>query len=115
MKKFKVNKTTRTVWIQETKQTDIELDNGIIVSIRQMEDDNGVSTFFFIEGESKNWMDLNSSTADELLLNRVDLYNLIKSIGFYTFEACLDGKGTGFTKENEEIIIHQFIEDIGVV
>ena len=46
MKKFVIGNTTRTVWSQETKQTDLELDNGIKVSVRQMEDDNGVTTFF---------------------------------------------------------------------
>ena len=40
MKKFVIGNTTRTVWSQETKQTDLELDNGIKVSVRQMEDDN---------------------------------------------------------------------------
>ena len=47
MKKIIIRNTTRTVWSQETKQTDFELDNGIKVSVRQMEDDNQVQTFFF--------------------------------------------------------------------
>ena len=47
MKNFVIRNTTRTVWSQETKQTDLELDNGTKVSVRQMEDDNGVTTFFF--------------------------------------------------------------------
>ena len=52
MKKIIIRNTTRTVWSQETKQTDFELDNGIKVSVRQMEDDNQVQTFFFIDGKS---------------------------------------------------------------
>ena len=79
-----------------------------------MEDDNGVTTFFFIEGESKNWLDLNSTNADELLQNRDDLYNLIKSVGFYTFESNLDG-GTGFIKKDEEIGIEKFIDDVEII
>ena len=47
MKKIIIRNTTRTVWSQITKQTDFELDNGIKVSVRQMEDDNQVQTFFF--------------------------------------------------------------------
>ena len=46
MQRFIIKNTTRTVWSQQTKQTDLELDNGIKVSVRQMEDDNGVTTFF---------------------------------------------------------------------
>jgi hypothetical protein len=114
MKKFIIRNTTRTVWSQETKQTDLELDNGTKVSVRQMEDDNGVATFFFIDGESKNWLDLNSTNADELLLNREDLYNLIKSVGFYTFESNFDGD-TGFSKKDEEIATKQFIDDVGII
>lgn len=107
MQRFIIKNTTRTVWSQQTKQTDLELDNGIKVSVRQMEDDNEVTTFFFIDGETKNWIDLNSSKADELLLNRNDLYNLIYSIGVYTFE--------GFNKKDEEISIKKFIDDVGVI
>jgi len=114
MKNFVIRNTTRTVWSQETKQTDLELDNGTKVSVRQMEDDNGVTTFFFIDGESKNWLDLNSTDADELLFNRNDLYNLIKSVGFYTFESNFDG-GTGFSKKNEEIGTKKFIENVGII
>ena len=114
MKNFVIRNTTRTVWSQETKQTDLELDNGIKVSVRQMEDDNGVTTFFFIDGESINWLDLNSTDADELLFNRNDLYNLIKSVGFYTFESNFDG-GTGFSKKNEEIGAKKFIENVGII
>jgi len=114
MKNFVIRNTTRTVWSQETKQTDLELDNGTKVSVRQMEDDNGVTTFFFIDGESKNWLDLNSTDADELLFNRNDLYNLIKSVGFYTFESNFDG-GTGFSKKNEEIGAKKFIENVGII
>lgn len=46
MQRFIIKNTTRIVWSQQTKQTDLELDNGIKVSVRQMEDDNGVTTFF---------------------------------------------------------------------
>ena len=70
--------------------------------------------FFFIDGESKNWLDLNSTDADELLFNRNDLYNLIKSVGFYTFESNFDG-GTGFSKKNEEIGAKKFIENVGII
>lgn len=114
MKNFVIRNTTRTVWSQETKQTDLELDNGTKVSVRQMEDDNGVTTFFFIDGESKNWLDLNSTDADELLFNRNDLYNLIKSVGFYTFESNFEG-GTGFSKKDEEICTKKFIENVGII
>ena len=51
MKKFVIRNTTRTVWSQETKQTDLELDNGTKVSVRQMEDDNGVTTGQLTEKE----------------------------------------------------------------
>ena len=40
MQRFIIKNTTRIVWSQQTKQTDLELDNGIKVSVRQMEDDN---------------------------------------------------------------------------
>jgi|TARA_B110000908_G_C10247041_1_gene449483 hypothetical protein len=109
MKKFKITNTTRTIWSQETKQTDLEIDDGTKVSIRQTEDDNGVTTFFFIDGESENWLDLNSVKADELLLYRDDLYNLIKSVGCSTFDL------NGFDKIDEEVIIDKFIDDLGII
>jgi len=98
MKKIIIRNTTRTVWSQITKQTDFELDNGIKVSVRQMEDDNQVQTFFFIDGKSKNWVNLcDLDDSDEL-------HSIIKSVGLSTFNG-------GFNNEDEEIDVKTFIED----
>tara|TARA_B110000438_G_C15425995_1_gene484062 strand:- start:8 stop:289 length:282 start_codon:yes stop_codon:yes gene_type:complete len=50
--KIKVIKATHTVWLQETKQVDIELD-GKSVAVRQMEDDNGAETYVFSEQQNR--------------------------------------------------------------
>jgi hypothetical protein len=42
----KVIRGTWTVWIQETKQLNIELEDGRILGVRQMEDDNGAESYF---------------------------------------------------------------------
>lgn len=47
--KAKVTEGARTVWLQETKQVTIQLEDGTEVMIRQMEDDNGTETYCWIE------------------------------------------------------------------
>jgi len=44
--KLKVLEGTWTVWSQETKQLNVELEDGRILGVRQMEDDNGAESFF---------------------------------------------------------------------
>ena len=44
--KLKVLDGTWTVWSQETKQLNVELEDGRILGVRQMEDDNGAESFF---------------------------------------------------------------------
>ena len=44
--KVKVLKGTWTVWSQETKQLNVELEDGRILGVRQMEDDNGAESYF---------------------------------------------------------------------
>ena len=54
--------------------------------------------FFFIDGKSKNWVNLcDLDDSDEL-------HNIIKSVGLSTFNG-------GFNKEDEEIDVKTFIED----
>jgi hypothetical protein len=44
--KLKVLEGTWTVWSQETKQLNVELEDGRILGVRQMEDDNGAESYF---------------------------------------------------------------------
>ena len=46
MAKVKVKEGTSTVWYQETKQVIFELEDNRVLAIRQMEDDNGVETYY---------------------------------------------------------------------
>jgi len=46
--KLKVTKGTHTVWLQETKQLEVELPDGRILGVREMQDDNGGETYFQI-------------------------------------------------------------------
>jgi len=95
MNKIIITEPTRTVWSQETKQTDFKLDDEKILRVRRMEDNNQCQTFFFIEGESQNWTDLDDLDQSDVL------YDLIDNIGNFTFE--------GFDKKDEEIDIKEFI------
>ena len=63
-----------------------------------MEVDHQVQTFFFIDGKSKNWVNLcDLDDSDEL-------HSIIKSLGLSTFN-------DGFNKKDEEIDVKTFIED----
>ena len=46
--KLKVTEATNTVWLQETKQLSVELPDGRILGVREMQDDNGGETYFQI-------------------------------------------------------------------
>lgn len=46
--KLKVTTGTHTVWLQETKQLEVELPDGRILGVREMQDDNGGETYFQI-------------------------------------------------------------------
>ena len=41
MQKIKVIEDSYTVWLQETRQVNVELEDGRVLGIRRMEDDNG--------------------------------------------------------------------------
>lgn len=47
--KLKIKEPTRTVWLQETKQVIIELEDGRVLGIRVMEDDNGSERYFALK------------------------------------------------------------------
>jgi hypothetical protein len=79
MKKIIISEPKRTVWLQETKQIDLKLEDGRTVNIRRMEDDNEVQTFFFIDGESKNWTDLYDLDSKNELFNLIDLVSIAMS------------------------------------
>ena len=79
MKKIIISEPKRTVWLQETKQIDLKLEDGRTVNIRRMEDDNEVQTFFFIDGESKNWTDLYDLDSKNVLFNLIDLVSIAMS------------------------------------
>ena len=55
MAKFKVTQETRTVWLQETKQANFELEDGRVLGIRVMEDDNGSETHYCLKDKGKGW------------------------------------------------------------
>ena len=46
--KLKVTKETQTVWLQETKQLEVELPDGRTLGVREMQDDNGGETYYQI-------------------------------------------------------------------
>lgn len=54
--KAKVTEGATTVWTQQTKQVTIQLEDGTEVIIRQMEDDNGTETYFWME-ELGDWIE----------------------------------------------------------
>ena len=83
--KIKVINAAWTVWSQETRQTDVELNDGRILMVRQMEDDNGTETFYFIEGETKNWTN-SYECKDE------DLKSIINKIAWNIFQNAFDNK-----------------------
>ena len=47
MKKIIISEPSRTVWLQETKQIGFKLEDGRMINVRRMEDDNETQTFFF--------------------------------------------------------------------
>ena len=47
--KLKVTEPTRTVWLQETKQVVVELEDGRVLGIRVMEDDNGSENYYALK------------------------------------------------------------------
>jgi hypothetical protein len=79
MKKIIISEPKRTVWLQETKQIDLKLEDGRTVNIRRMEDDNEVQTFFFIDGESKKWTNLYDLDSKNELFNLIDLVSIAMS------------------------------------
>ena len=44
--KLKVIRGTFTVWLQETKQLNVQFEDGRILGVRQLEDDNGCESYF---------------------------------------------------------------------
>jgi hypothetical protein len=47
--KLKVTDPTRTIWLQETKQIVVELEDKRVLGIRVMEDDNGSEQYFALK------------------------------------------------------------------
>mgnify|MGYP001166578599 CR=1 FL=1 len=83
--KIKVINSTKTVWSQETRQTDVKLDDGRILKVRQMEDDNGTESYFYIEGETKNWTNSYECEDDKLK-------SIIDKIAWNIFQNVFDNK-----------------------
>ena len=46
MQKIKVIEDSYTVWLQETRQVNVELEDGRVLGIRRMEDDNGSEEYY---------------------------------------------------------------------
>ena len=62
----KVKEASWTVYLKETKQTNVELDDGRIIKVRQMDDGNGTESYYFIDGESNNWAQTHECNDKEL-------------------------------------------------
>ena len=73
MKKIIISEPSRTVWLQETKQIGFKLEDGRMINVRRMEDDNETQTFFFINGESKKWNDLYDLDSNNELFSLIEL------------------------------------------
>ena len=81
MAKVKVTETTWTVWSQETKQTNVELEDGRKLEVRQMEDDNGVETYYRLLGEG-DWI---SSTHYNHQFEDKELEKIVNTIAYNSF------------------------------
>tara|TARA_B100000902_G_C26748401_1_gene639637 strand:+ start:295 stop:612 length:318 start_codon:yes stop_codon:yes gene_type:complete len=63
MGKFKVTRGTWTCWSQETKQANFELEDGRVLGIRVMQDDNGEEIYCCLKSKGEeiykrdNWID----------------------------------------------------------
>jgi len=104
MAKFKVTLGTRTVWLQETKQANFELEDGRVLGIRVMEDDNGSETHYCLKDKGEeifkrdNWINsYDMNWESEELKAQVD------KLSFYIF-------GEGYVKD--EVVETDDLEDI---
>jgi len=64
--KVKVIENSWTVYLKETRQTNVELDDGRIIKVRQMDDGNGTENYYFIDGESNEWSETHKCDNKEL-------------------------------------------------
>ena len=55
MGKFKVTRGTWTCWSQETKQANFELEDGRVLGIRVMQDDNGEEIYCCLKVKEKRY------------------------------------------------------------
>jgi len=89
MAKVKVTETTWTVWYQETKQTNVELEDGRKLEVRQMEDDNGVETYYRLLGEG-DWI---SSTHYNHQFEDKELEKIVNTIAYNSFQDVFTTEG----------------------
>ena len=85
MKNVKVIEDSHTVWLQETRQVNVELEDGRVLGIRKMEDDNGSEEYYQLKpkgeeiyrrGDWKNISEVEWKDEAESQFAEVIAYNL---------------------------------------
>ena len=85
MQKIKVIEDSYTVWLQETRQVNVELEDGRVLGIRRMEDDNGSEEYYQLKpkgeeiyrrGEWKNISEVEWKNDEESQFAELIAYNL---------------------------------------
>ena len=103
MAKFKVTQETTTVWLEETKQANFELEDGRVLGIRVMENDNGGETYYCLKEKFKeifkrdNWIN-----SFDMNWESEDLKAQAEKLSYYVFE--------GYKKD--EVVETDDLEDI---
>ena len=85
MQKIKVIEDSYTVWLQETRQVNVELEDGRVLGIRRMEDDNGSEEYYQLKpkgeeiykrGDWKNISEVEWKDDEEAQFVELIAYNL---------------------------------------